>query len=68
MSTKFLVGKPEGMRRIETLRCRREDNIRMHLRETGTGFVWLRKGTGSRLLPTRQWTLGFHKRWEIYWL
>jgi hypothetical protein len=30
--------------------------------------IWLRIGTRGRLLWTRKWTSGFHKRWRIYWL
>jgi hypothetical protein len=52
---KVLVGKPEGKTPLGRPRRRWEDGIRMDLRETGlggggTGFDWLRIGTGSRLL------------------
>jgi len=32
-----------------------------------TGFIWLRKGTGSRLLGTQSWNFGFHKSPGISW-
>jgi hypothetical protein len=32
-----------------------------------TGFTWLRTGSNSRLLWTRQWTTGLHKRLGISW-
>jgi hypothetical protein len=51
---KVLVGKPEGKRPLVKPRRRRDDGIRMDLRETGLG-VWigfdcLRTGTGGGLL------------------
>jgi hypothetical protein len=40
---KVLVGKPEGKRTLGRPRCRREDGIRVDLRETGLGDVdWIR--------------------------
>jgi hypothetical protein len=51
---KFLVGKPEGRRPLETHRCRYKDYILMDLQEIGLGgenlihLVWV--GTGGRLL------------------
>jgi hypothetical protein len=49
---KVLMGKPEGKRPLG--RRRREDGIRMDLREIGLevwiGFDWLRTGTGGGLL------------------
>jgi hypothetical protein len=51
---KVLVRKPEGKRPFGRPRCRRENGIRMDLREIGwgvwIGFDWLRTGTGGRLL------------------
>jgi hypothetical protein len=51
---KILVGKPEGKRPVGRPRRRREDGIRMDLREIGLGmwigFDWLRTGTGGGLL------------------
>jgi hypothetical protein len=48
------VGKPEGKRPLGRPRHRWEDNIKMDLREVGwgalTGLIWLRIGTGGRLL------------------
>jgi hypothetical protein len=50
------VGKPEGKRPLGRPRRRREDNIRMDLREIGwggmewTGLIWLRIGTSGGLL------------------
>jgi hypothetical protein len=38
----ILVGKPEGMRPLGRPRCRREDNIRVDLREIGwEGMGWM---------------------------
>ena len=34
---RVLVGKPEGKRKLERLRCRWEDNIKMDLQEVGGG-------------------------------
>ena len=49
-----LVGKPEGWRPLGRPRRRWEHNIKMYLREVGwvqkTGSIWLRIGTGGRLL------------------
>jgi hypothetical protein len=36
---KVLMGKPEGKIALERTRCRREDGIRMDLREIGSGGV-----------------------------
>ena len=52
---KVLVGKPEGKRPLGRPRRRGEDDIEMDLREVGcgvvgTGWSWLRIGTGSRRL------------------
>jgi hypothetical protein len=51
---KVLVGKPEGKRPLGRPRRRREDGIRMDLREPGwgvwIGFDWLRIGIGGELL------------------
>jgi hypothetical protein len=38
---KVLVGKPEGKRPLGRPRRRWEDGIRMDLRETGLGGVWI---------------------------
>jgi hypothetical protein len=39
---KVLMGKPEGKRPLGRPRCRREDGIRMNLREIGWGNVdWI---------------------------
>jgi hypothetical protein len=49
-----LVGKPEGRRPLGRPRRRWENNIKMDLREVGwgvwTGSIWLRIGTGGKLL------------------
>jgi hypothetical protein len=54
---KVLVGKPEGKRPLGRPRRRRDDRIRMDLREIGLdgviGFDWLRIGTGGGLLCVR---------------
>jgi hypothetical protein len=51
---KVLVGRPEGKKPLGTPRHRWEDNIKMDLQEVGwgawTGLIWLRPGTGGRLL------------------
>jgi hypothetical protein len=51
---RILVGRPEGRRPLGRPRRRWEDNIKMDLQEVGwgawTGFIWLRIGTGGRLL------------------
>ena len=46
---KVLVGKPEGKRPLRRLRRRWEDNIKMDKWEgvVGTGWSWLRIGTGG---------------------
>ena len=48
---KVLVGKPEGKRPLGRPRRRWEDNIKMDLRKwegvVGTGWSWLRIGTGG---------------------
>jgi hypothetical protein len=49
-----LMGKPEGRRPLGRPRRRWEDNTKMDLLEVGweawTGSIWLRIGTGGRLL------------------
>jgi hypothetical protein len=51
---RVLVGRLEEMRPLGRPRSRWEDNIKMDLQEVGwgawTGFIWLRIGTGGRLL------------------
>ena len=49
---RVLVGKPEGKRPLGRSRRRWEDNIKMDLQEVGwgvvgTGWSWLRIGTGG---------------------
>ena len=46
---KVLVGKPGGKRPLGRPRRRWEDNITMDLQEgvVGTGWIWLRIGTGG---------------------
>ena len=48
---RVLVGKPEGKRSLGRPRRRLEDNIKMNLQEVGgvvgTGWSWLRIGTGG---------------------
>jgi hypothetical protein len=49
-----LVGKPEGKRPLGRPRRRWKDNIKMDLQEVGvgvvgTGWIWLRIGTGGGL-------------------
>ena len=54
---RVLVGKPEGKRPLERPRRRWEDNIGMDLQEVegvvGTGWSWLRIGTGGGRLWVR---------------
>jgi hypothetical protein len=51
---RVLVGRLEEMRPLGRPRRRWEDNIKMDLQEVGwgtwTGLIWLRIGTGGRLL------------------
>ena len=52
---RVLVGKPEGKRPLGRPRRRWEDDIKMDLqvkweRVVGTGWSWLRIGTGGRHL------------------
>jgi hypothetical protein len=47
-----LVGKPEGKRPLGRPRRRWEDNIKME-GVVGTGWSWLRIGTGGGLLWVR---------------
>ena len=48
---RVLVGKPEGKRPLGRPRRRWEDNIKLDLQEVGgglgTGWKWLRIGTGG---------------------
>ena len=48
---RVLIGKPQGKRPLGRPRRRWEDNIKMDLREVegvvGTGWSWLRIGTGG---------------------
>jgi len=54
---RVLVGKPEGRRPLGRPRRRWEDNIKMDLQElegvVGTGWSWLRIGTGGGHLWVR---------------
>ena len=54
---RLLVGKPEGKRALGRPRRRWEDNIKMDLQEVGvgrgTGWSWLRIGTGGGHLWVR---------------
>jgi hypothetical protein len=51
---RMLVGRPEVRRPLGRPRRRWEDNIKMDLQEVEwgarTGLIWLRIGTGGRLL------------------
>ena len=51
---RVLVGKSEGKKLLGRPRRRWEDNIKMDLQEmewgAWTGLIWLRVGTGCRLL------------------
>ena len=53
---RVLVGKPEGKRPLGRPRRRWEDNFKMELQEVGivgTGWSWLRIGTGGGRLWVR---------------
>jgi hypothetical protein len=55
---RLLVGKPEGKKPLGRPRRRWEDNIKMELQEVeggfvGTGWSWLRLGTGGGHLWVR---------------
>jgi hypothetical protein len=56
---RVLVGKPEGKRPLGRPRHRLKDNIKMDLQEVGgggvmgTGWSWLRIGTGGEHLWVR---------------
>ena len=53
---RVLIGKPEGKRPLGRPRSRWEDNIKMDLQEVGivgTGWSWLRIGTGGGRLWVR---------------
>jgi hypothetical protein len=48
-----LVGKPEGKKSFGRPKSRWKDNIKMDLEKVGwawAGLIWLRIGTGGRLL------------------
>jgi hypothetical protein len=47
---RILVGNPQGKRPLGRPRSRWVDYITMDLREVWTGLIWLRIGTGGRLL------------------
>jgi hypothetical protein len=51
---RILVGRPEGKGPLGRPRHRWEDNNKMDLQEMGwgawTGLIWLKIGTGGRLL------------------
>ena len=47
---RVLVGKAEGKIPLGRPRRRWEDNIKMDLQEVGTGWSWLRIGTGGEQL------------------
>jgi hypothetical protein len=50
----ILIGRPEGRRPLGRPRCRREDNIKMDLREIGFGDVdWIHWAQGR----DRWWAL-----------
>jgi hypothetical protein len=66
---RVLVGKPDGKRPLGRLRRRWEDNIKMDFQVVrgvvGTGWSWLRIGTGGGRLFVRWGTFGFHKCGEF---
>jgi hypothetical protein len=57
VGNRVLVGKPEEKRPLERLSRRLEDNIKMEFRKlegvVGTGWSWLRIGTGGGHLWVR---------------
>jgi hypothetical protein len=54
---KVVIGKPNGKSPVVRPRCRREDDVKLHLKEFGneglTGYIWLKIWTSGRLLRTR---------------
>ena len=62
---RVLVGKPDGKRPLGKRRRRWEDNSKMDCRKweevVGTGWSWLRTGTGGGHLSVRLRTFGFDK-------
>ena len=66
---RVLFGKPEGKRPLGRPRRRWEDNIKMIFRKwegvVGTGWSWLRIGTGGGRLWVRRGTFGFRKCGEF---
>jgi hypothetical protein len=61
----LLLGKPEGKRPVRRLRHRREDNIKMDLREIGFGCVdWIHLAQDRdwwRALVNTEMNFGFHE-------
>jgi hypothetical protein len=51
---RIMAGNPRGKRPLRRPRHRREDNFKIDLAELGLGvwigFIWLRMGTGDKLL------------------
>jgi hypothetical protein len=49
----FWLGKPEGKRYLARLRCRFEDNTKVHLQKAGRGKDWINlakdRGSGGLL-------------------
>ena len=66
---RVLVGKPEGKRPLGRPRRRWKDNIKTDLQEVGgvvgSGWSWLRIGTGGRHLWVRWGTFEFHNCGEF---
>ena len=65
---KILTGKPTGKRPLGRPRCRKEDNIRMHLEEIGINAGnWVDSALDRdywRALVNPTLDSGFHKPWS----
>ena len=65
-----LVGKRIGKGQLGRSRSKREDNIKLDLKEIGrvayTGFIWIKIRESGELLWMRSWTLGLHKMTGIF--
>ena len=65
---RVMVGKSERKRPLGRPRRRWEDNVKKWEGVLGTGWSWLRIGTGCGHLWVRWWTYGYHKMRGISWL
>jgi hypothetical protein len=66
-----LMEKSEGKRPLWRLRLRWVNNIKMDQEYDGVvwaGSFWFRIGINWGRFWTWQWTVGFHKIWNISWV